>query len=415
MPTRSQRQLFAFIHGRRVGVFTQDPQLTFEYDSDYLADPAAVPLSSAMPLTDGRYRQRLVFPWLDGLLPDDQAVRDRWAAAFGVSSRNPFALLGQMGLDTPGAVQLSTRAALDERTGQLVPIDERALGDRLRELRAEPSAWTVPGERWSLGGAQSKLALRWASGWNEALGDEATTHIVKPGVTGFRAQGLNEHLTMTAARNLGLPTARTEYAEFDGEPAVIVTRFDRQDRNGRIVRAHQEDLCMALSVARGRKYEQDGGPGAAHIIDLLKGCGDPIGSVQRFVDALAFDYLVGASDGHAKNYSILLGRHGSTLAPLYDLASSLPYDAEPGSGLRTLAMAIGGERRFGQVHRPHWDRLARRAGLDPEQVWLRVRELARQLPDALATAVAATPLASTNDLPARYLDRLAGYLTEADV
>lgn len=142
-------QLFAFLHGVRVGVFTQDPQLTFAYDPHYLADPDATPLSLTMPPAGGRYRQAVVFPWLDGLLPDDQAVRDRWATVFGVSSRNPFALLRHMGLDTPGAVQLSPQETLDERAGHLVPLDERALGHRLRVLRAEPAAWTVDGERWS--------------------------------------------------------------------------------------------------------------------------------------------------------------------------------------------------------------------------------------------------------------------------
>lgn len=195
---------------------------------------------------------------------------------------------------------------------------------------------------------------------------------------------------MTTARILGLPAAHTEYAEFDGEPAVVVTRFDRQDRGERVVRAHQEDTCMALSIARGRKYEEDGGPGVARIIDLLRGSTDTTGSVERFVDAVAFNYLVGASDAHAKNYSIMLRGRNSTLAPLYDLASSLPYEAEPGSGLRTTAMAIGGERRFGRVRRLHWDRLARRANIDADRLWLRVSELAERLPDALASAIGAT-------------------------
>ena len=412
MPVSRQRTLFAYLYGRRAGMFVQSPQLTFEYDPAYLADPEAVPLSLAMPLSEGRFRQRVVFPWLDGLLPDAQAVRECWAREFGVSSRNPFALLSQMGLDTPGAVKLTTDETLDHGAGALIPLDEQALGDRLRALRAEPAAWTVQGERWSLGGAQSKLALRWNDGWCEAIGDEPTTHILKPGVAGFRAQALNEHLTMVTARSLGLAAATTHYVEFDGEPALIVARFDRRERDGRILRAHQEDVCMALSVARGHKYEQDGGPGAARIIDLLRAASDPA-SLQRFVDSLAFNYLVGASDGHAKNFSILHSARGSVLAPLYDLANSLPYDAEPGSGPRTLAIAIGGERRFGRVGRPNWDRLARRAGMDGDRLWLRVTELARELPDALATAIAATPAAGSSDLPARYLDSLSRYLAEA--
>lgn len=403
--------LDAYLNGRLAGTFTQDPQVLFSYDPDYLADPLATPLSVSMPLTDATYRQSATLPWLDGLLPDSQDVRDRWAQQFDVSATNGFALLSHMGLDTPGAVQLVPSGTPLRQGGHLEPLDERALGVRLRALRSEPHGWTATGERWSLGGAQSKFALRWRDDWYEAIGDEPTTHIIKPGVSGFRGQGLNEHLTMTAARALGLPAADTRYQEFDGEPAIIIDRYDRIESDGTILRAHQEDMCMALSVPRGKKYEDDGGPGASELLDLLRGVDDR--SVTRFLDALAFNYLIGASDAHAKNYSLLLRGPRVTLAPLYDIASSLPYDAAPGSALRKLAMAIGGEKRFGMVGQEDWARLARRAGTEPEKLWNRVRELATKLPDALSTAIAATPAAKTNDLPARYLDRLADYLDQA--
>lgn len=413
MTRQRRRALDAYLNGRRAGTFTQDPQVLFSYDPDYLADPQATPLSVSMPLADATYRQSATLPWLDGLLPDSQDVRARWAQQFGVSATNGFALLTYMGLDTPGAVQLVPEGSPLRHDGRLEPLDEKSLGGRLRALRSEPAGWTTAGERWSLGGAQSKFALRWSAGWFEAIGDEPTTHIVKPGVSGFRGQGLNEHLTMTAARTLGLRAADTRYEEFDGEPAIIVTRFDRAESDGVIVRAHQEDVCMALSVARGKKYEDDGGPGAATIVDLLRGVGDMTQSIPRFLDALVFNYLIGASDGHAKNYSLLLRGPRVTLAPLYDIASSLPYDATPDSTLRKLAMAVGGEKRFGAVGRQSWGRLARRAGVDPEWLWSRVADLAAKLPDALSSAIAATPAAKTSDLPARYLDRLVGYLSEA--
>lgn len=407
------RALDAYLNGRKAGTFTQDPQVLFTYDPEFLADPHATPLSLSMPLADATYRQSATLPWLDGLLPDSQDVRVRWAQRFGVSATNSFALLTHMGLDTPGAIQLVPSGTGLPRDGRLEPLDQKALGRRLRALRSEPDDWTTTGERWSLGGAQSKFALRWRSGWFEAIGDEPTTHIIKPGISGFRGQGLNEHLTMTAARELGLQAAETRYEEFEGEPAIIITRYDRAESDGAIARAHQEDMCMALSVARGKKYEDDGGPGAAAIVDLLRGIDASAQSVRRFLVALAFSYLVGASDAHAKNYSLLLRGPRVTLAPLYDIASSLPYDAPPDSALRRLAMAISGEKRFGMVGQQHWARLARRAGVDPEWLWGRVINLAAELPDALSSAIAATPAANASDLPARYLDRLANYLNQA--
>lgn len=403
------RALDTYLHGRLIGTFTQDPQVQFTYHPDHLR-PDSTPLSLSMPLSNATYRQSVALPWLDGLLPDSQDVRDRWGASFGVPGKNQFALLTHMGLDAPGAVQLVPTGTPVAGEGHLQSLDDRQLGRRLRDLGAEPDNWTATGERWSLGGAQSKFALRWKDGWHEAIGDEPTTHIFKPGVAGFRGQALNEHLTMTAARNLGLPAAETRYELFDGEPAIIITRYDRADVAGHILRAHQEDVCMALSVARGKKYESDGGPGAARILDLLRGSENSLENIHRFLDALVFNYLIGASDGHAKNYSILLKGRAVSLAPLYDLASSLPYDTAPDSGLRKLAMAVGGEKQFGQVRDENWDRLARRARIDTDWLRSRVRRLAMDLPDALHTAIAATPASRGSDLPARYLDRLAEHL-----
>ncbi len=409
MPARRPRSLDAYLHGHPVGTFTLDPQLQFTYHPGHLTADAT-PLSLSMPLSDTVYRQSVTVPWLDGLLPDSQDVRNRWGTQFGVSGNSAFALLTHMGLDAPGAIQLVPAGTPLPRHGELEPMDEAAIGRRLHALRDEPDHWTFTGERWSLGGAQSKFALRWDDGWHQARGAEPTTHIFKPGVAGVRGQGLNEHLTMTAARLLGLDAVETRYDEFDGEPAIVITRYDRGDVDGRILRAHQEDLCMALSRPRSKKYEDDGGPGAADIIDLLRGTPNATGNVTAFLAALVFNYLVGAPDGHAKNYSLLLAGPMVRLAPLYDIASSLPYDSAPDSGMRRLAMAVGGEKRFGRVRGAHWDRLARRAGVDTDWLRGRVRDLAAALPDALRDAIASIPSSRRSDLPDRYLDRLAAHL-----
>lgn len=103
MASARPRALDAYLNGRKAGTFTQDPQVLFSYDPEYLADPRATPLSLSMPLADATYRQSATLPWLDGLLTDSQDVRVRWAQQFDVSATGSFALLTHMGLDTPGA------------------------------------------------------------------------------------------------------------------------------------------------------------------------------------------------------------------------------------------------------------------------------------------------------------------------
>lgn len=416
MAVRRTHRLAVLIGGEHAGWLTQDPQDTFSYEPGYLTGPNPTPLSISMPLTTFTYRQSRVKPWIDGLLPDSDDVRRRWARQFEVPATNSFLLLAHMGEESPGAVQLCAPAdiaAVQAQRGEYVPIDEVNIAARLEQLRQDPSNWTVAGERWSLGGTQSKFALAWKDGcWCEAIGSKATTHIVKPGAQGYLGHGLNEHLTMATASRLGLRTAKSAYHEFCGLGAIIVTRFDRITSGGTNVRVHQEDLCQALGVARGKKYEEAGGPGAATVSDLLwEVSGEE--DVWRFNESLVFNYLIGGSDAHGKNFSLLLSGSRVRLAPLYDLSSALLYQPrEDDSGLHELAMAVGGERRFGRVGEDNWTKLARRARLDPDRILNRVRSMATDLPDALSAVIAETDT-SDKETPARYLARLVGYLRNA--
>lgn len=195
-------------------------------------------------------------------------------------------------------------------------------------------------------------------------------------------QALNEHICLSALRRLGIPAAHTEYREFDGEPAVVVERFDRVSVDGMVQRRHAEDLCQALG--NQTTYEHQGGPTARQILSLL---GNHAGerARRRFVDALIATYLLGSPDGHARNYSVLLKGRRVVLAPLYDVASSLPYDVD-GDGimnLRKVAISLGGERQFGMVGRDQWRRFFTTNGLDQDWGLERVRFFAEHLPDTL--------------------------------
>ncbi len=180
--------------------------------------------------------------------------------------------------------------------------------------------------------------------------------------------------------------ARTRVEQFAGESAIVVDRYDRLNRDGSILRIHQEDLCQALGVPPSRKYQNEGGPGPADIAGLMRRVMPPSiadSAVVRFADALIWNWVVGGTDGHAKNYSLLLASDQVRLAPLYDIASALPYGTHE-KKLR-LAMTIGGDYRVYPWHNS-WPGAARDLGLDAAVLIGRVDELTARAPDAFRDA-----------------------------
>ena len=190
---------------------------------------------------------------------------------------------------------------------------------------------------------------------------------------------------------------------------MVVTRYDRVERDGGIVRVHQEDLCQALSVPPDRKYENEGGPGVERVAALLRDAMPARESgraVRRFADALIWNWLIAGTDAHAKNYSLLLAGDQVRLAPLYDVASALPY---PDLHVRRLrfAMKLGGDYRVELWHNP-WPRAARDLRLDAEELSARVDDLAQRAPDAFADAARDPQVtALARPLPATLADLVA--------
>ena len=158
------------------------------------------------------------------------------------------------------------------------------------------------------------------------------------------------------------------------------------------MRVHQEDLCQALGVPPERKYQSDGGPSAADIARLLRDVVRPVAAattaLESLLDALAWNWIVGGTDAHAKNYSLLLSGDQVRLAPLYDIASALPYPGVDELKLRT-AMKLGGEYRLKAHNARTWAKVASELGLDVDRAQNRVAHLAAVAPDAISDAVAA--------------------------
>jgi serine/threonine-protein kinase HipA len=392
MTSTQEQTLDVVLYGQPIGALHRPHPRSvpsFNYRPAYV-ETGGTPLSVRMPLRIAPYEGKHVAPFLQGLLPENPATRTEWAERLGADN-NAFSLLARMGWDCPGAVQFTHPDNLDQlkaRDNELVPLTDTDIGERLRALRHDDASWTMPEEHWSLPGQQGKFALARRDGrWYEARGSAATTHIFKPGIERMKSQALIEHLTMRAAAFVGIDTAATEFLYFDGEPAIVATRFDRIDTPDGVLRIHQEDFCQALGKLPEHKYEADGGPDARAIAQMLQGTSSIL-SVDRqaFAAFLIINYVAGAPDGHSKNISLALPPGQAYIAPLYDLATGFPYD-RGNSAIRQVAMSIGGRRKLGEVMPKNWDKAAATLGLPAEYVRWRAGDIARLFPDALATAM----------------------------
>jgi serine/threonine-protein kinase HipA len=365
-------------------------KLRFTYEDTYRARDGVTPLSLSMPAQVEVHPDSVVTPWLWGLLPDNEQVLSRWTRRFHVS-RTPFSLLStQIGEDCAGAVRFAKPERLDlvlGHPGSVEWLTDDDVAHRLSELREDATNWLgreFTGQ-FSLAGAQSKTALLRVRGrWGEPSGSTPTTHILKPAVAGFDDHDLNEHLCLHAARRAGLIAARTTVSRFGNESAVVVDRYDRIVKGDAIVRVHQEDLCQALGMPPTQKYQNDGGPSPGAIVGLLRRAMPPRvadEAVWRFSDALIWNWLIAGTDGHAKNYSLLLAGDQVRLAPFYDIASALPHGTHE-KKLR-LAMKIGGDYGIFPT-RNTWPVAAKELSLDPDALLERVRTLGNILPEAFA-------------------------------
>lgn len=388
------------LYGKRAGVIVRDGgRRHLEYDHTYLDQRDATPLSLSLPLNvDPAQTDRAIGAYLAGLLPDHQEVRDRWASRHGVKPGDDLGLVAAIGLDTAGGALFAPEDAIEAvlaSKGSIEPVSEGQIADRLRGLRADDAAWHEEDEHWSLAGGQGKFTLvRIDDGWGVGIGAAASTHIVKPGVSRIKDQALAEHVSMRALALAGLPVAETRFQMFDDQAAIVVTRYDRATRGGTVVRIHQEDVLQALALRPQRKYEADEGPGVDRIAQLLRSVAGQT-AVDQFVDATIAGYVLGAPDGHAKNYSLRLAGGGVSLAPIYDVSTGL-LEAR---FYRGAAMSIGGEKLFGEVEAKHWSKFAGIVGWTPDRVMGRVHQLATAMPDAFEDALGEVP-AKTSGLKA---------------
>ncbi len=410
MPRRARYEpLNVFLNSRLVGQLRRESSgaITFQYDPSWLEWQPALPVSLSLPLREQPYIGTPVLAVFENLLPDNDSLRRQIAARARAEGTDAYSLLGAIGHDCVGALQFLPPDVQPTPAGVIdaVPVSGRQIGVILDDLAAAPLGITEDESfRISIAGAQEKTALlRWNGRWCKPRGTTATTHIFKPSI-GKLPNGVdltssveNEYLCLKILSALGLPAANAEMQTFGDRGVLIVQRFDRLwTEDQRLLRLPQEDSCQALSVPPSLKYESDGGPGITDILKLLRGSDEPLSDQRSFLKTNIVFWLMGATDGHAKNFSIFLSPGGRfRMTPLYDVTSAQPSVDSKQILWRQfrLAMAFGTKPHYQirQIAPRHFFQTADQAGIGRQVTESVIQELLDGAASAVQSAVASLP------------------------
>ena len=406
---RSHTPLNVFMNGRLVGQIQRERagSISFAYSKDWLSWEHRLPVSLSLPLSSNQYVGARVLAVLENLLPDNEHVRNRIAVQVGAAGMDAFSLLSEIGRDCIGTLQflpdgdtptLANRPSGEPQTDEqiaalLTNIDENPLG-----IRREHDF------RISVAGAQNKTALLYHEGqWIKPTGPTPTTHIIKPQI-GRLPNGMdlsnsveNEYFCLELIKAFGLRAAKAEIATFGMQRALVVERFDRRwTPDGRLIRLPHEDCCQALSVPPTRKYQNEGGPGIVEIMGLLSGSDEQRQDRYDFLKANVLFWLIGATDGHAKNFSLGLFPGGRfKMAPLYDVLTVQPMVDKRQIERKhfRLAMRMGNSRKYrvSDIFQRHIAEIGTIAGFSKDAVPQIFDDISSQADTALEHTISALP------------------------
>lgn len=396
MPRRpTHPPLGVYLNNRLVGSLVKEPSgaIDFRYDESWLNWEQAFPVSLSLPLREDAYRGKPVVAVFENLLPDSDNLRRRVAEKVGARGTDAYSMLEAIGRDCVGALQFIPDGLDPETDSTRIagePVDETAIEKLLKNLAQTPLGLSRDDDfRISVAGAQEKTALLHYQGhWHKPSGTTPTTHIFKTQI-GQLPNGIdlsnsveNEFYCLKLLEAFGLPVNNADIRMFGGTKALVIERFDRRwTRDERLLRLPQEDCCQALSVPPSRKYQSDQGPRMVDILDLLKGSDSPSEDQKLFLKAQILFWLIGATDGHAKNFSIFLRPGGGfSLTPIYDVLTAQPsLDARRIERKQMkLAMSVGSNRhyRVDQILARHFVQTANDAGLPKDIAHEAIAEVA---------------------------------------
>jgi serine/threonine-protein kinase HipA len=385
-------ELAVWLYGDQVAIIDQDrsrPRLSYTEEAMGRYALGTPLLSLSLPVSERRYTQGIVRPFIDGLLPEGDS-RKSIARDVGVRADDTYALIRELGRDCAGAVVIQPADEAAPPTPTTLTADALSEADvaaLVSNLRSAPLG--AGGRvRISLAGVQEKLLLtRMADGkWGRPVDGTPSTHILKPEIAAYPKTVENEAFCMRVAQHLHLAVAAVETTTIAKRKLIVVERFDRTVRSdGSVERIHQEDFCQATGVSPETKYEEDGGPSLARIAGILQSVA-ATDSLERLLQAVTLNVLLGNGDAHAKNFSLLHHASGAlTLTPLYDIINTLHY------GDDRLAMYIDSVQRTDRVTAERIANEAVRWGMSRERAAGAIADVLDRAPAAMSAARKQTP------------------------
>ena len=432
---KTHAPLNVLINNRLVGRLEKEPggAIAFQYDQSWLDWPPHFPISLSLPPRKATFRGERVVAVFDNLLPDNPTVRRLVAEKTGAQGTDSYSLLEQIGRDCVGAMQFLPDGKVIDAFQPIEgePVSDEEIEAILANLARAPLGIDTEQEfRISVAGAQEKTALLFHEGrWKRPIGTTPTTHIFKPqlgeiptpwGMIDLSNSVENEHYCLKLLEGFGLQVAQTEIATFGARRVLVVERFDRRWRgDSQLLRLPQEDCCQALSIPSSRKYQNQHGPSAVDIMTLLQGSDEPLRDQAAFFKSQIIFWLIGATDGHGKNFSVFIRPGGRfELTPFYDVLSAQPaFDARriPHNKYK-LAMSVGANRHYKilDVHGRHFVETAKEAGLGQAIIRQVLDEIRRDALPAAELALNRMPADFHTDIHSSVVNAMTGRLRQLE-
>ena len=394
---------------------TNSMDACFSYADEYLSDCGSSAISISLPLEEKTFEPIKTKCFFEGLLPEGFTRKcvAKWLRA---DEEDYITILSELGGECLGAIKIVDKNGINVKSEYRL-LETNEISALARE-GASKSADIVTRSHLSLTGASGKVGLYYDEKnrkWYQTIGDAPSTHIVKQSHIRFKKIVANEQLCLMTAQNLGIPVPEsfmirgnrisgkskrnitgsdnTEFSE-DDEILFAARRYDRKLYGSKKVidglpvpfRLHQEDFVQAMGISSSDKYEKNNDGYLKRAFDIIRiYSAAPIEDQLRLWDICIFNYLIGNTDNHIKNISLIYGEDLKSirLAPAYDIVSTVIYD----SNTEDMAFSIGREYNINKITRDSFEAEAQHIGLGRKMALARYDNMAAQFKDALSKAM----------------------------
>ena len=379
----------------------------FNYSDEYLNSDLHRPLSISLPLTEEVFSPEKTKNYFEGLLPEGFS-RKSVANWIKTDEEDYLTILSALGRECLGAVKIVEKID-DKKTDSASHNVDSVSGykrlsiTQVKKLAAEgatKSTEFLVKTHLSLTGASGKVGLYYDSKknrWYLPEGDAPSTHIVKQSHVRLSQIVLNEQISQLTAKYLGIGTPESFIINTgsgsDPEILFATKRFDRTFGAAGYVddlqipnRLHQEDFAQAMGISSSDKYEKTRSGYMQRMFEIMReNATNPIPEQLKLWKIICFNFLIGNTDAHIKNFSLLYSDDMKriSLAPAYDIVSTRVYKTT-----KEMSFYIGDEINIEKMNRNTFATASGEAGLSQRLALKIFDELADGFENALKKAAA---------------------------